>query len=212
MKKSFTMLELIFVIVVIGILSATILPKTKSNSLEEAATQVISLIRYTQHLAMVDDRYDKGDDEWYKERWQFIYGKSKNTKKADTGNYNACTIFSDYKGKHTGNPDITEIALSPENNIKYLSGGYSGTLDWEDKRASKKLNLGYSYGITKIKYSDCKGKRISFDNLGRPYVGNDKNWDTPFKGILTKNCKIILYKGDKSITIYIEKETGYAKL
>ena len=205
------MLELIFVIVVIGIISATILPRTESNSLEEAALQVISHIRYTQHLAMVDDRYDKDDKEWYKERWQFIYGKSKNTKKADTGGYYAYTVFSDYKGKHTGNPDITEIALDPVNNIKYLSGGYSGTLDWEDKRASKKLNLGYSYGITKIKYSGCNGNRISFDNFGRPYVGNDKNWDTLHDGILAKNCKITLYKGDKSVTITIEKETGYIK-
>ncbi|MCF6310454.1 MAG: type II secretion system GspH family protein, partial [Sulfurimonas sp.] len=58
MKKAFTMLELVMVIVVIGILAAVMLPRVASDRLAEAATQVISHIRYTQHLAMVDDQFD----------------------------------------------------------------------------------------------------------------------------------------------------------
>ena len=56
-KKAFTMLELVFVIVVSGILAATFIPRFDRDNLQEAADQVISHIRYTQHLAMVDDKF-----------------------------------------------------------------------------------------------------------------------------------------------------------
>ena len=58
MKKAFTMLELVFVIVVAGIIAAVVIPNTKTNPAQEAAIQLLSHIRYTQHLAMVDDKYD----------------------------------------------------------------------------------------------------------------------------------------------------------
>jgi prepilin-type N-terminal cleavage/methylation domain-containing protein len=57
MKRfAFTMLELIFVIIVIGILAVLAMPSFNKNSLAEAAEQVAGHIRYTQHLAMVDDK------------------------------------------------------------------------------------------------------------------------------------------------------------
>ena len=40
-------MEVIIVIVVIGILAAVVIPRTGSNKLNEAASQVISHIRYT---------------------------------------------------------------------------------------------------------------------------------------------------------------------
>ena len=75
-SSAFTLLELVFVIVVIGILSAVIIPSTKTNPLREAATQLISHIRYTQHLAMVDDRYGSSN-EWYKGRWHIAFVDNK---------------------------------------------------------------------------------------------------------------------------------------
>ena len=67
MKKAFTMLELVFVIVVIGILAAAIIPSTRTNPAQEAAIQLLSDIRYTQHLAMIDDKYGQntpGNVDW----------------------------------------------------------------------------------------------------------------------------------------------------
>ena len=61
MKKAFTMLELVFVLVVIGILAAVMIPNMQSTALREAAIQVVSHIRYTQHLAMIDDKFDTTD-------------------------------------------------------------------------------------------------------------------------------------------------------
>ena len=211
MKKAFTMIELVFVIVIIGILSAIVLQRTDSNSLREAALQIISHIRYTQHLAMVNDQYDVNDKDWYKERWQLIYGKS-NTNTRNTGGYWAYTIFSDSAGNSTGKPDTSEMAKNPLDKSKYLSGGYSGTLDWENPEASKKLNIGYSYGITNIKQKGCGGKRISFDHLGRPIKGNDKSWKSSVDGVLKKRCTFTIYKETKKIHIHIEPETGYVHI
>jgi prepilin-type N-terminal cleavage/methylation domain-containing protein len=73
MKKAFTMLELIFVLVVIGVLAASIIPRTKTNPVKEASVDLLSKIRYTQHLALVDDKYDSNTAQWYKNRWQIAF-------------------------------------------------------------------------------------------------------------------------------------------
>ena len=75
MKKAFTMLELVFVIVVIGILAAVIIPNTRTNPVQEGAIQLLSHIRYTQHLAMMDDRYG-ANATWFKDRWQIRFTSS----------------------------------------------------------------------------------------------------------------------------------------
>lgn len=76
MKKAFTLLELVFAIVVIGILAATIIPSTNTNSSAEAATQLASHIRYTQHLAMMDDKY-RASSTWFRDRWQIRFDGNK---------------------------------------------------------------------------------------------------------------------------------------
>ena len=211
MKKAFTLLELVFVVVVIGILSAVILPSTKTNTLYEAANQMISDIRYTQHLAIVNDVYDKSEPEWYKGKWQLLYSKSDSSSR-DTGGYYAITIFSDLGADQGGKPEIDEIALNPLNPDKILSGGYSGEIDWEDDQATQRFNIGYKYGIDSISYSGCSGQRIAFDNKGRPFVGNDSSWSSSVDGALTQQCKFTLTKDSESVTIIIEPETGYVHL
>jgi len=73
MKKAFTMLEIIMVIVVIGILAAVIIPRTGSNKTAEAAVHLIKDIRYAQHLAMIDDKFDATDPTWYRNIWQIRF-------------------------------------------------------------------------------------------------------------------------------------------
>ncbi|MDD2358616.1 MAG: type II secretion system protein [Thiovulaceae bacterium] len=85
MKKSaFTLLELIFVIVVIGILSAVFIPRFGQNKLSQAANQLISNIRYTQHLALIDDTYDENNATWYKNRWSINLCQAKYKIMSDT--------------------------------------------------------------------------------------------------------------------------------
>lgn len=223
MKKAFTMLELIFVIVIVGILSFIAASSFQRNTLREAADQLVSHIRYTQHLAMMDDRFMdpklNNPQNWYKTRWQLIFGKSISGVKHTNDKY-AYTIFSDRLGSNTGQPDFTsisttEIAIDPLNNNKVLSGGYSGTLHYLDDHANIKLNLGETYGVSSVTMTGgCAYARLSFDYIGRPLTGNQSTmtgaYTASMKRLITTDCKINLANDNgQNVTITIKPETGY---
>jgi type II secretory pathway pseudopilin PulG len=225
MKKALTMLELVFVLVVIGILATVMLPQMQSTKLREAAMQVISHIRYTQHLAMVDDKFDATDSDWYKNRWQLKFSKI-----TGTGGKWAYAIFNDYTNKD-GNPNENEIAINPLDRSKRLTGGYSGLIEYGDSKASEELNLGYNYSVNDIDFSGCGianddgKKRVFFDHLGRPLIDNPEflinSYNDAGKSLLlATQCQIELCEvddctlatQDQKVTIQIEPETGYAHL
>lgn len=109
MKRfAFTMLELVFVIIVIGVLSVLAMPSFQTNILQRAAEQVASHIRYAQHLAIVDDKFDPGVEQYWRERWQFSM----------TGN--SYTVYSD--GNRNGSLDAgdadDESAVDPLTNVR----------------------------------------------------------------------------------------------
>ena len=214
MKKAFTLLELVFVVIVVGILSAVLIPKTHSNSLQEAAVQLLSHIRYTQHLAIIDDKFDSAPhSNWYKRRWQILFGNNVNS-----NNKWAYTIFSDTSGKSTGDANEIEIALNPANPNQRMTGGYTGAskLDYNDANfvGMKKLNIGTAYHIDDITFG-C-GQRIAFDHLGRPMSGDQSTMTGAYKAgtdrLLNQDCNIILKQNGKQAVITISRETGYAKV
>ncbi|WP_457745161.1 type II secretion system protein [Sulfurimonas sp.] len=214
MKKAFTLLELIFVIVVVGILSAILMPKTKINPLQEAAVQVLSHIRYVQHLAVVNDKFDAQDRNWYKKRWQILFGNNVNS-----NNQWAYTIFSDTSGQSSGDANEKEIAVNPINPKQRMTGGYTGSaaLDYNAVGfvGMKKLNLGSSYGITNITFSGC-GQRIAFDYIGRPMQGDQSTMSGAYHAgtdrLLKADCVITLMHNTDIVTINIKPETGYASI
>lgn len=217
MKKAVTLIELVFVLVIIGIVSAVIIPRFNRSTLYEAAAQIISHIRYTQHLSLMDDKFDEKDPSWYKSRWQLLF--SKNTGSNGQWSY---TIFSDFKGNHTGNPDKEEIARNPLDVSKYLTGGTSGTglIHYDDAEATREMNIGIKYGITNVRFSGCgsTAKRVAFDHMGRPVIGNSSSMNKMYSKnsairLLQRQCRIILTDDQgKTLSIAIEPETGYAHI
>ncbi len=208
MKKALTFIEVIFVIVIIGIISALIAPNFKDESLIKAANQVANHLRYTQHLALLDDKFDPNDKYYYKGNWQLHFGKSDYTNKKY-----AYTIYSD-KPTYQGNPELKEMAKNPLNPKQYLSGGYSGILYTTNEKATKELNIGKKYGIEKVEFKNCgsSAQRISFDYLGRPIYGNLKTNEKLYSRLIRKTCHIWLCKDtscNQKIIIAIEPETGY---
>ncbi len=218
------MIELIFVIVVIGILAATIIPNTKTNPLREAAIQLVSHIKHTQHLAIIDDKYDAGDPNWFKKRWQIVFSDALGT---TNGKY-SYTIYSDKSGGSTGDPNVSEIAKNPENSLQLLTGGATGgeaelAYSDDDFPGIKKLNLGISYGVSDITFSSScsvsNSERIAFDHLGRPIKGklgtssgggNSVAYEN--NNLIQDNCDITLKDGSKFIIIRIVPETGYVSI
>jgi len=231
MKKAFTMIELVFVIVIVGILSAMIAPNFQRNSLREAADQVISHIRYTQHLAMMDDKYDPNDSKWFKGRWQMYFSKT-TLGSDDKWTY---SIFSD-TGNYDGNPNKIELATNPLDATKYLTGGYSGTVQFDEPESTSELLLGKKYGILDIDFlGGCSApinqQRIAFDYQGRLLYKN-LGGSLPTSGLtslykrnnelrlVTTQCIVQLCltspctsaTNENKIEIAIEPETGYAHI
>ena len=218
MKKAFTMLELVFVIVVMGILAAAIIPSTRANPIHEAAVQVLSHIRYTQHLAMMDDKYDAADANWYKKRWQILFSSN-----GSSGNAMAYTIFSDTSGASTGNPDEAEIAINPSNPSQRMTGGQTSTVSLNIDNAAfvgmNKLNIGRSYGVTGLVFSaSCSSgvggsRRLTFDHMGRPIKSNLSSNTQAYDAndLVQSNCDITMtHNNGDTIVIRVEEETGYA--
>ncbi|QOY51443.1 pilus assembly FimT family protein [Candidatus Sulfurimonas baltica] len=231
MKKAFTMLELVMVIVVVGILAAVAIPRTQSNSLSEAATQVISHIRYTQHLAMVDDKFDVVNNQWYLGRWQISFSNANGTI--------SYMIFSERQGAYNGNPDSdlvysnSEVAVNPLNNRNFLIGTEDNNFaNDSSERLTNLLDIGNKYSIQDFVVSGgstgSTSNGVIFDSLGRPYRGNTDsgvasviNSPQHRLAISTINIKLCIEtctgsnataNNNNEIVIAIEPETGYAHI
>jgi len=224
MKKAFTLMELIFVIIVVAILSAVMIPNVENNSLKQSAQQVASDIRYTQHLAMINDRYNPldlngtGTVKWYKTRWQILFSNNNSA----NGQW-AYTIFSDSYGNSTGNPNRSEIATNPGDISKIMTGGQSASDDLNISDPSfigmNRLNLGLTYNITSVTFSNScsyyNSKRLIFDYMGRPLIGNIRSLTLPYDNahILKQDCNITLTHADgNSIVLTVQAETGFVKI
>ena len=75
-KPGFTMIELVLVIIVIGILAALAIPRMERDIRQEAKDNLLSAIRYTQHLALVDDKTDPFDPAWQSKLWNISFSNS----------------------------------------------------------------------------------------------------------------------------------------
>jgi prepilin-type N-terminal cleavage/methylation domain-containing protein len=224
MKKAFTMIELVFVIVVVGILSYMVASSFTRNPLREAADQLVMHIRYTQHLAMMDDKFDPNESQWFMRRWAIRFQQNTPFGGVPHDNVWAYTIFSDLPNFAGHHPDLAGMAFNPENTTQYLSGGYDNTLDIDDARAMRTLQLGIKYGVTNITFGGgCRADTmfINFDYLGRPMnsfppAASTHAYQPPVAGwhyLLTNQCQIILTDASgNAITIAIEPETGYTHI
>jgi prepilin-type N-terminal cleavage/methylation domain-containing protein len=197
MKRfAFTMLELVFVIIIVGILAVVAMPSFNSNPLQQAAEQVAGHIRYTQHLAMIDDKFDDSNGTWYKSFWRIRFYQN-------TGTY-YYTIFSDKD--QNGNADTgagkTEVAVDPLTQVR-MNASYN----------NKIMNLTSKYGIKTVASScDTLNIDIFFDHLGRPYV-HSMDVTNPYTALITAPCTISLeHQSDGNATITIQPETGYVSV
>ncbi len=202
MKQSFSLLELIFAIVLISIVISQLIPKNNFSKLNLAADKIILYLKYTRYIAMIDNKYNINDDMWYKERWTLKFQKcSKNV----GGLY--YIVFSDKN--HKGSPNKTECLKDPITN-KYLYSHY----DCEaGKDESKYILLTKEFGVTNIEIS-CNSTstigQISFGNDGKVYSRLGTIPDDISKYEIKDTCYINMYdEQENKITIVIEPETGY---
>ena len=235
MKKAFTLLELVFVVVIVALLTAVIVPHVKSNPLQEAAIQLVSHIRYMQHLAILDDKFDPNEKFWFRQKWQLLFSTAKKTKSYMIFSDSPALISKAYDGNPGANNTYTrvEVARNPKNNSKYLIGVPYNSFNGSDtKKLSPELNLGKKYGINAITVTGgstgSSAKRILFDYLGRPYRGNTSSTSkAALQSSVDKIAKTAIYiklctgvcidpktsaNSSSEIVIKIEPETGYVHI
>ena len=212
MKKAFTMIELIFIIVVVGILAAVAVPQINRNSLVEAADQVAAHIRYTQQLAMNDNKFDPNDPNWFKRLWRIQFHVASGG--AGSPNDLRYTVFFDSTPVPSGNPNsLNDIAIDPQNPNKFLTSGFSDQpFNAQADRMNKKMNLTKTYNIRNIQFANCgngNNQTISFDSYGRP-MGQLVNSNVPYDRMFVTPCVITLTNdAGETALITIQPETGY---
>lgn len=176
MKKAFTMVELVFIIVIAGIIAMVALPRFKTSRLFEGRDEIISKIRYTQHLALLDNKFEIDNANWYQKNWYIEFDNSdpKNLLMSikSEGNYAIDPSNSKFI--------IKNINLSKEYGIKLLDTGYDkcahNTISFDNLgRASLDNPSTYTnpysnlvakgkYGCCEIRFADLSNKNPKDEN------------------------------------------------
>lgn len=198
LKKSFSLLELIFVIAIVAIISSMIIPKTNISKLNLASDKIILYLNYTRYIAHIDNKYDIEDDEWEKKRWTLKFQRCSSSV---GGLY--YVVYSDTSGG-TAHFKKSETLKEPLTN-KYL---YSSSSCQNAYDESKYILLTKEFGVASVDVScnttDAIGQ-ISFGYDGKIY----SQLGTNPKEILNR-CEIKLYDDNLNYeTIVIEPKTGY---
>ena len=236
MKRAFTLFEVILVIVVIGILAAVVLPRLKSDRLNEAADLFINTLRYAQHLAMVDDKYiadtslspypdavraRKSVKQWYKQWWTFWVWKPRGGTVATCNNRRGpgIAVFSDSPTNNGNNnlynhkPDLSEVAIDPKTGERIVA-----CISGNTQYINDDYNLFERFGIVKvdINNSTCGNTRthLMFDELGRPQCSYTRGSNSliPYQKPITTRVKYTLCADTActdSVSVCVEPVTGY---
>ena len=206
-RLGFTMMELVFVIVVLGTLATLVMPRLDRDIRQEAADNILSAIRYTQHLALNDDKHAFNDPNWHRKLWTIRFSNADYT----------YTVFSDTS--QAGGINTNEIARDPANGKRM--DGTDANIGAND---SPNVFLGDKYDINAIRLTantcttpnNSVSLSISFDILGRPHRGSVGTANTnDLRTYVQADCSFEFvspaFTGNP-IIIDIQRETGYATI
>ncbi len=203
-RMAFTMLELVMVIVVLGILAALAMPRLDRDLKQEAADSILSDIRYTQHLALTDNKHKFDNADWQMSFWKINFEGC-----SDNGIFIGIGSDKDYEG----DTDKTEAAIDPANGKPMFWQNTSNCEDGGDSTVSENIFLTRKFGITSVAGTDgCAGlKHIGFDHLGRPHVSFSASASPTYSSYMDTTCTFTFTMSDgDTFAIDIEPETGYA--
>ncbi len=206
MKKSaFTMLELVMVIVVLGILASMAMPRLDRDVKQEGADNVLSAIRYTQHMALIDNKQLFDDERWQRRFWRIMFAQCSD----GTAFYR---VGSDDNMNSTSTFEQSEAAIDLANGLPmYAYNNADCDEPINNIPIDPNILIGRNYGLTMGNGTGgCAGKNIGFDHLGRPHVGFSGSGKPDSSSYMKEKCtfKFTLIDGDY-FEIGIEPETGY---
>lgn len=214
MKKSaFTIIELVFVIIILGILASVAMGRMERDLKQEAAETILFHIRLAQQMALSDNKHrPTHDDKWQTAYWRFEYEK--------------CDLTDRYIYRVGSDSDLSgginkfEAAIDPTDGKYIWADGACDQFDDLDADESEDVYLYGRFGVTTVTHStalgSCTTQNIGFDYLGRPHsgLGTYKNNGSEFQRLMTKDCNLTFNMTDgavsDSFSIIIEAETGHS--
>ena len=213
-RLAFTMIELVFVIVVLGILASYALPRFERDYRQEAADSILSDIRYTQHLALMDNMHEHNDSRWQQKFWRIVFST------CDSGEKHYYMIGSDSNKSGANNAFFAqnEAAIDPANG-KPMFGNPTLCQNDGDSIVSDRIFITKKFGIKSVLFrGGCSGtvngsggNHLGFDNLGRPHYGFSTSTTPDYASYMSSRCVMTFtLNDDTNFTINIEPETGYA--
>jgi len=210
-RLAFTMLELVFVIIVLGILASMAMSRLDRDLKQEVADSILSDIRYTQHLALMDNMHEFNKQKWQQKFWRIVF--------SNCGTDLFYMIGSDTSkdDSNSANFAFEESATDPVNGKPMFN-----TCGATDKSAySDRIFITKKYGITSVSSSgSCTGTvngaggmHIGFDHLGRPHYGFSTSTIPNYSSYRNSTCTFTFTMTDgDTFSIDILPETGYAQI
>jgi type II secretory pathway pseudopilin PulG len=190
------MIELVFVIVVLGILASLAMGRMERDLTQEASSTVLSNIRLAQQKALTDNKHTSANlANWQRAYWKFEFDCTSD-----------CTYRVGSDIDLSGTIEKTESAIDP------VDGKYIFNDGSVDNEFSTKVLIQKEFGINSIKASGgCEGSNsVAFDYLGRPHINIDTATNN-FSNIMNTDCNLTFgMMSSDSFIITIESETGHA--
>ena len=196
------MIELVFVIVILGILASLAMGRMDRDLKQEATETILSHIRLTQQLGLRDNKHRSDNNaNWQRAYWQINFDCT-----------NTCRYVVGSDINLDGTIVKSEAAVDPTDGKYLLNDG--STNDMSDK-----VLVEDKFGIhTIVSSAGCANSNsIAFDYVGRPYV-NNSGASNDFSTIMTADCNLTFTMStdqdddgeDDTFTITVEAETGNA--
>jgi prepilin-type N-terminal cleavage/methylation domain-containing protein len=211
-RSAFTMIELVMVIAVLGILASLAIPRFKRDLRQEAADDLLSAIRFTQHLALVDDKQLWNKNKWQQRYWKIMFGT------CATGSNNYFYMIGSDDDMNNGSFfDRNESAVDPLSRKPYFWINGQACGNGGDGTVSPDIFISKKYGINGLQTSGgCANVQyIGFDHFGRPHIGFGASISPDYSSYMTRDCNLTFSFSDSSITpltIMIERQTGHTYL
>lgn len=207
-RKAFTMIELVFAIVVIGILAALAMPRIDRDLVNEASTNILSDIRYTQHLALMDNMHEFNNPLWQRKYWRIVFSS------CAAGEYYMIGSDNDASGSNNAFFARNESAIDPTNGNEMFGNALLCNTNG-GAGISDRLFITHKYGVdTVTSGGGCTGnggRYLGFDYLGRPHYGFGLSGQPNSASYMSQDCHFkFTMKDGSDFNITITAETGYA--
>jgi Tfp pilus assembly protein FimT len=201
-KKGFTLLEILFIILLLLIITAYINLNQPINKLDLATKRLALYLKETRYIALIDDKYNHEDPLWHKMRWTLKFFRCN---KNIGGIY--YIVYTDKNKK--GHPNVDEALDDPLTKRKIFTTNQCT----ETSNHSKYVLLTKEFDIVDIDITcnETSGLgQISFGSDGRVYSKLSSNEGEFYEYEIEKKCiiKLLDKKGEEK-SIEVLPKTGY---